>query len=84
MGTEICPTHTNAPIMCQSIEQLKDCNDNSQQQMWFHLTGTTCYGNKFANVTQYSKLEKPMYLKVSPIMNAHITVLVVHKREATA
>ena len=65
-GTEICPTHTNAPIMCQSIEQLKDCNENSQQQMWYHLTGTTCYGNTFANITQYSKLEKPMYLKVSP------------------
>jgi hypothetical protein len=41
-GTEICPTHTSAPIMCQAIEQLKDCNKNSQQRMWHHLTGTPC------------------------------------------
>jgi site-specific DNA-cytosine methylase len=52
--------------MCQSIEQLKECEDNSQQQMWYHLTGTTCYGNTFSNITQYSKLEHPTYLKVSP------------------
>ena len=65
-GTEICPTHTSAPIMCQAIEQLKDCNKNSQQRMWHHLTGTPCYGNTFANITKYSKLKHPIYLKVSP------------------
>ena len=43
-GTEICPTHTNAPIMCQAIEQLKDCNKNSQQRMWHHLTGHHAMG----------------------------------------
>ncbi len=65
-GAEICPTHTSAPIMCQAIELLKDCNKNSQQRMWHHLTGTPCYGNTFANITQYAKLEHPIYLKVSP------------------
>ena len=34
--------------------------------MWEYLTGTTCYGNTFTNVTQYSKIDHPMYLKVSP------------------
>ena len=65
-GTEICPTHISAPVMCQSIEQIKDCKDNSQQLMWNKLTGTTCYGNTFSNITQYSKLEHPLYIKVSP------------------
>ena len=65
-GTEICPTHTNAPMMCQAIERLKCCDQNSQQRMWKYLTRTPCYGNTFANITQYSKLEHPIYLKVSP------------------
>jgi site-specific DNA-cytosine methylase len=65
-GTEICQKHINAPVMCQNIEQIKNCDENTQQQMWKHLTGTTCYGNTFTNMTQYSKLERPMYLKVSP------------------
>jgi len=64
-GTEICPKHTNAPMICQDIEQIKDCQENSQQRMWQCLTGTPCYGNTFTNVTQYQKLEKPMYMKVS-------------------
>jgi len=34
--------------------------------MWEYLTGTTCYGNTFTNVTRYSKIDHPMYLKVSP------------------
>ena len=65
-GTEICPTHINSPIMCQEIEKIKNCKDNVQQRMWNRLTGTPCYGNTFTNITQYSKLERPMYLKVSP------------------
>ena len=65
-GTEICPKHINAPVICQSIPQISDCKENKQQQMWCDLTGTMSMGNTFTNVTQYSKLERPIYLKVSP------------------
>ena len=65
-GTEICPKHINAPAMCQTISQISSCTDNVQQRMWSELTGTQSMGNTFTNITQYTKIEKPMYLKVSP------------------
>ena len=65
-GTEICPQHPTAPQMCEEVKQIQNCNKNKQQQMWKHLTGTPCYGNTFTNITRYSKLERPIYLKVSP------------------
>ena len=65
-GTEICPKHVNAPTNCQHVRGIKDCIYNLQQRMWHDLTGTTCYGNTFVNVTQYRNLPKPMYVTVSP------------------